>query len=70
MNYHKAASALPQGERRNMIPSQIMKNIYFHLLRRMEKHNFNVLDQKTEIPGLVKVSIAFKTILTEAVLSI
>lgn len=68
--YHKAAAALPQGERRNMIPSQIMKNIYFHLLKIMEKRNFNVLDQKTEIPSLVKVSIAFKTILTEAVLSI
>jgi phytoene synthase len=68
--YLKAAAALPHGERRNMIPSQIMKNIYFHLLKIMEKRNFNVLDQKTEIPGLVKVSIAFKTILTEAVLSI
>ncbi len=68
--YHKAAASLPQGERRNMIPSQIMKNIYYHLLKIMEKRNFNVLDQKTEIPGVVKVSIAFKTIITEAVLSI
>jgi len=68
--YEKAAAALPYGERRNMIPSQIMKNIYFHLLKMMEKHNFNVLHQKTEIPSLVKISIAFKTILTEAVISI
>ncbi|UCF65673.1 MAG: presqualene diphosphate synthase HpnD [bacterium] len=68
--YEKAAAALPYGERRNMIPSQIMKNIYFHLLKLMEKHNFNVLHQKTEIPRLVKISIAFKTILTEAVISI
>jgi len=68
--YEKAAAALPYSERRNMIPSQIMKNIYFHLLKIMEKHNFNVLHQKTEIPSLVKISIAFKTILTEAVISI
>ena len=53
-----------------MIPSQIMKNIYYHLLKIMERRNFNVLDQKTEIPGLVKISIACKTIITEAVLSI
>jgi len=68
--YQQAAAALPTSERRNMIPSQIMKNIYHHLLQLMEHRHFPVLQQKVEIPNLVQISIAFKTILTEAVLSI
>lgn len=68
--YQKAAALLPDSERRNMIPSQIMKNIYYHLLKTLQKNNFDVLQHKHEIPNLVKVSIAFRTLITEAVLSI
>jgi phytoene synthase len=68
--YHKAAALLPDSERRNMIPSQIMKNIYYHLLKTLQKNNFDVLQHKHEIPNLVKISIAFRTLITEAVLSI
>ena len=68
--YQKATEALPQSERRNMIPSQIMKNIYYHLLKLLEKKNFNVFHQKVEIPTFVQMSIAVKTLITEAVLSI
>ena len=68
--YQKATQALPTSERRNMIPSQIMKNIYFYLLKVMERKQFNVLQQKVEIPNMVKLSIAFKTVITEAVMSI
>jgi phytoene synthase len=68
--YEKASALLPTSERRNMIPSQIMKNIYYHLLKTLQKNNFNVLQQKHEIPNLVKISIAFRTLITEAVLSI
>ncbi|MBN2365268.1 MAG: squalene synthase HpnD [Calditrichaeota bacterium] len=68
--YRKAGEILPTSERRNMIPSQIMKNIYYHLLQVMERKDFNVLQEKTEIPRLVQISIAFKTVLTEAILSI
>ncbi len=68
--YRKAEQALPKSERRNMIPSQIMKNIYYHLLNIMAKKHFNVLSYKPEIPSLVKISIACKTLVTESVLSI
>lgn len=68
--YYKASDSLPNQERRNMIPSQIMKNIYFHLLNLMERRNFNVLHQKYEIPSFIKLSIAFRTLVTEAILSI
>ena len=68
--YQQAAMALPTSERRNMIPSQIMKDIYYHLLKMIERQNFNVLHQKIEIPNLMKISIAFRTILTETVMSI
>ncbi|MEJ2537321.1 MAG: squalene/phytoene synthase family protein, partial [Calditrichia bacterium] len=68
--YQKATALLPDSERRNMIPSQIMKNIYYHLLKTLQKNNFDVLQHKHEIPNLVKISIAFRTLITEAVLSI
>lgn len=67
--YHTADKALPVGERKNMLPSQIMKNIYHHLLTLMEKKHFNVLHNKLEIPTFVKLSIAFKTLFTETILS-
>lgn len=68
--YKRAEESLPTSERRNMIPSQIMKNIYYHLLKMLQRSNFNVYQQKLEIPNLIKISIAFKTLITEAVLSI
>jgi phytoene synthase len=68
--YQRAAKTLPSSERRNMIPSQIMKNIYHHLLQIIARKNFNVLYQKVEIPNFIKLSIACKTLITEAVLSI
>ncbi len=68
--YNKATELLPHSERRNMIPSQIMKNIYYYLLNQIAKKQFNVLHHKPEIPPFIKFTIAGKTVLTEAVLSI
>lgn len=68
--YDKASTNLPNSERRNMIPSQIMKNIYFYLLNLIEKQHFNVLHHKIELPAFVKLSIAFKTVVKESVLSL
>lgn len=68
--YERAVQSLPNSERRNMIPSQIMKNIYYHLLHLLELRHFPVLQQKVEIPNLVKLTIALRTVVTEAVLSI
>ena len=68
--YDKASRSLPNTERRNMLPSQIMKNIYFHLLKLIEKNHFNVLYHKIELPTFVKLSIAFKTVLRESILSL
>ncbi|GAB4339787.1 MAG: presqualene diphosphate synthase HpnD [Calditrichia bacterium] len=67
--YLKADHSLPGRERRNMIPSQIMRNIYHHLLQVLEKKQFDVLHGKTEIPNFVKVSIAFRTFFTELLMS-
>lgn len=66
--YRKADKILPASERRNMLPSQIMKNIYFHLLKNIEKSKFNVLNHKLEIPTFIKILIAFKTLLSESTL--
>ncbi len=68
--YQKATQSLPKSERLNMIPSQIMKNIYYYLLNQIAKKQFNVLHHKPQVPTFVKLSIAGKTLLTEAVLSI
>lgn len=67
--YKKADKILPTSERRNMIPSQIMKNIYFHLLKSIEKSKFNVLDQKLEVPSFIKIYIALKTLVAESILT-
>jgi phytoene synthase len=66
--YQKADKILPRTERRNMIPSQIMKNIYFHLLTNLKRNSFNVLHQKLEIPSFMKLYIAFKTLLSESLI--
>ncbi len=68
--YRRASELLPRSERRNMIPSQIMKNIYFYLLNSIAKNQFNVLQQKIEIPSFVKFSIAVNTLVKETLLSI
>jgi len=68
--YQRASEVLPLSERRNMIPSQIMKNIYYYLLRQMAKTNFNVLHHKPEVPTFIKLSIAFKTLLKESIISV
>ncbi len=68
--YDRASKILPLTERRNMIPSQIMKNIYYHLLNQMAKKQFNVLNHKPEIPSPIKLFIVFRTLVTESVLSI
>ncbi len=68
--YQKADQALPKSERKNMLPSQIMKNIYIHLLNLIEKNGFNVLNHKLEIPSFIKLSITFKTLLKESLLRI
>ncbi|GAB4375848.1 MAG: presqualene diphosphate synthase HpnD [Calditrichia bacterium] len=67
--YRLADQFLPRQERRNMIPSQIMKNIYYHLLHFMEKRQFQVLHKKIELPNLVKLSIAIRTFFMETLLS-
>ncbi|MFZ0389127.1 MAG: presqualene diphosphate synthase HpnD [Calditrichia bacterium] len=64
--YDKASEILPRHERRNMIPSQIMKNIYAYLLHSMARNQFNVMYHKLEIPTFVKLSIAFRTLFTES----
>lgn len=66
--YDQANFVLPPAERRNMISSQIMKNIYFHLLRQLARKHFNVLHHKLEIPAFVKLSIAFRTVVTESLI--
>lgn len=64
--YQRATELLPTKERLNMIPSQIMKNIYYHLLNTLQKKHFNVLNQKIEVPKFVKISIAANTLLKES----
>ncbi len=64
--YRLADQHLPPSERRNMMVSEIMKNVYFHLLQTIQQKQYRVLDQVIRVPTPVKLRIAIKTALTRA----
>jgi phytoene synthase len=61
--YQKADDCLSENELRNMLVSEIMKNIYFTLLEKIENHNFQVLDKKIRLSSPQKVYITLNTLL-------
>jgi phytoene synthase len=60
--YRKANAALPPQERRNMLVAEIMKNVYFKLLKKIEADNFRVLDQQIKISTSTKLLTTAKTV--------
>ncbi len=60
--YRKAEQNLINQKRSNFIAAEIMKNIYFEILQKIEKNNFNIFSSKTTISTGKKIYIAIKTI--------
>lgn len=44
-HYARARAVLPPPERRSMMSAELMGNVYWHLLRRLERSRFQVLDE-------------------------
>lgn len=60
--YHKADACLPTHERRNMLVAEMMKNIYFNLLEKIEDRQFQVLGERIRLSNPTKFWITFRTI--------
>lgn len=61
--YNKAEECLSVHEIHNMLVSEIIKNIYFSLLEKIEKQSFRVLDRRIRISSPQKVYITLNTLL-------
>lgn len=59
--YEKALRVLPESDKHNQRSGLIMAEIYFALLREIEKLNFKVLHQRVSLTPLRKLWIAWKT---------
>jgi phytoene synthase len=44
--YQLARTTLPVGERRSMVAAELMGSVYWRLLRKLERHQFNVFGPK------------------------
>ena len=60
--YKNASEYLPHDEQKNMLVSEIMKNIYFRLLKKIEEKQFNVFDSRIHLSTSRKIYITFKTV--------
>jgi phytoene synthase len=57
-HYLRARAALSIDERRKLVIAEIMGDIYYRLLQRIEARNFDVFGAKTTVSRLDKMSIA------------
>lgn len=60
--YDIAEACLPGAERRNMLVSEIMKNIYYRLLTKIEAQQYDVLEHPIRVSAPLKVWIALRTV--------
>ncbi len=60
--YQLADNCLPENERKNMLVAEIMRNIYFILLEKIEAQRFNVLDTPIKLSKPAKFWITAKTV--------
>jgi len=55
--YKKAASLLPQVDRRSMTPARIMAEVYGRILRKMRSQGFRVFDRRYRLGAVRKAAI-------------
>jgi phytoene synthase len=64
LNYYNCVEQLINKEdRKNFYVARIMKNIYFAILRKIEKQNFDVFKGKFKLSKFQKLYIALKTVI-------
>ena len=62
--YDKANACLPENERRNMLVAEIMKNVYFKLLHKIESEKFQVLETPIKLSKPAKIWVTARTVST------
>ena len=58
--YRQAREAFPRADARSLIAAEIMGQIYWALLRRIEAGRFRVLEERVTVPAGRKVAIALR----------
>ncbi len=58
--FHKARSLLHPNERLTMFPAEVMDEIYFRLLEKIELSRFRVFDREIKVSSLHKFTITLK----------
>jgi phytoene synthase len=58
--YRAARDAFPRPDARSLIPAEIMGQIYWALLGRIEACRYRVLDERVTVPARRKVAIALR----------
>jgi len=58
--FHKARSLLRPDERVNLFSAEVMDEIYYRLLEKIELRNFNVFDKEIKVSWIHKLTIALK----------
>ena len=56
--YERAAAALPAACAREMVAAEIMGGIYFEILQRIEKRDYDVFSARVRVPKPVRARIA------------
>ena len=67
--YEKTEGKLTKEQANKFLAAEIMKNIYFEILKKIEKQKFNIFQDKIKISSANKIYIAIKTILKTSIFS-
>ncbi len=59
--FSRAARALPANDRRSFVPAEIMHAVYFDLLRRIERANYDVFTEVVKVPKPYQAWLAVRT---------
>jgi phytoene synthase len=62
--FDMARAALKTEDRRQFFAARIMWSIYAHTLRRIMQSHYNVFERRISIPGVLKVLITFRYVLS------
>ncbi|HOJ37924.1 MAG TPA: squalene/phytoene synthase family protein [Ignavibacteriales bacterium] len=59
--YHKADSFLDKNEKKFLYVARAMQHIYYALLKKIQKYNYNVFEKRIKVPSYEKLYYAFGT---------
>ena len=58
--YAAAAQAMPHAESRKLVAAEIMGGIYFEILQRIERRDYDVFTERVRVPKLQRARIALQ----------